>query len=110
MILMLSISALSPPPFCDLLSPLSVTYKNWDVDPRKTSRNGKDCLVMGYKGTEKWSLFYCKEESSFICEKKGVCPTVVGAGTIAGFIIDVAAVYGSTIAAIIFGPRLYRSI
>ncbi|GFN81177.1 Cd209 antigen-like protein c [Plakobranchus ocellatus] len=33
---------------------------------------------MGYKGTEKWSLIYCKEESSFICEKKGVCPTVDG--------------------------------
>ncbi|GFN80003.1 macrophage mannose receptor 1-like [Plakobranchus ocellatus] len=55
-----------------------VTYKNWDVDPRKTNRNGIDCVVMGYRGTEKWSLFYCKEESSFICEKKGVCPTVDG--------------------------------
>ncbi|GFO49305.1 macrophage mannose receptor 1 [Plakobranchus ocellatus] len=35
-----------------------VAYKNWDVDPRKSDRNGIDCVVMGYRGTEKWSLFY----------------------------------------------------
>ncbi|GFN83274.1 macrophage mannose receptor 1 [Plakobranchus ocellatus] len=56
-----------------------VHYTNWSPgNPGQTNRQGQDCVVMGYKESEKWSLFDCMQHSSFICEKKGVCRFVDG--------------------------------
>ncbi|GFO16711.1 macrophage mannose receptor 1 [Plakobranchus ocellatus] len=51
-----------------------VHYTNWAPgNPGQTNRQGQDCVVVGYKESEKWTVFDCMAHSSFICETKGVC-------------------------------------
>ncbi|GFO41733.1 collectin-12, partial [Plakobranchus ocellatus] len=93
-----------------------IVYKNWgpgQPNNHQTAghKEGQDCAEIGsQKFKTQWNDADCTIAHKFICERPARPPLKVGAEVIVGIIIAVVTVCGAIIAAIIFGPRLYRSI
>ncbi|GFO21670.1 C-type lectin [Plakobranchus ocellatus] len=95
---------------------IMLVYKHWgpgQPSNHQTTghKEGQDCAEIGsQKFKTQWNDADCNKAHKFICERLATPPSTDGAVVIFGIIMAVAAVSGVIIAAIIFGPRLYRSI